>query len=570
MEVGLKQPENEGVNLLVKNKVDFIIYIKCYPMSCQAKDMHSNPCRNKGPFCKFHLYMKEYTPEMIEGCKLCKGCKKMKYMEMESCNECMILGAEKRKKAKANIILCVKDGCKFKKSENKYCGKHQMYKFMDETAELGLKTCFNVIRGCRSQMAIDDNSRCKECLGKEREKDHKKRHVEHVKTETEQQCSTCCKMYPLDAFKGPRGENKTCSVCREANKRADEKRDMERVRELSCKNSVKPERKEVKARWRDKNADKELSYCLNARAKKINEDTEKYLKDKAEQAKKWRLENPEKVKLINEKKINSMDSQYEVYKRCANEKQLDFEITIDEYKSIVQLPCHYCGIVQEKGFNGMDRLDSSKGYVVDNVVSCCEMCNYMKKCLSPNVFIKIAEHIYSYSKKTGPLYPEMFQNTKVVRYSSSKISAISRNITFDVTKECFDKIKQECCYLCGKKNSETHQNGIDRVDSSIGYIESNIQSCCGTCNIMKSNYSLDSFLKKCSLIAMHHKPVEETNQLIAIVKGNKLSIEEKTERERIKKQKQRDTIKEKYGDEEYKKMNAKKMAEQRKKKKELK
>ena len=536
-------------------------------MSCLAKDVHGNLCRNKGPFCKYHDYMKEYTPEMIEGCKLCKGCKKMKYMEMESCTECRALGAEKRKKAKEAIVLCAKEGCKFKKRENKYCGKHQMYKFMDETAELGLKTCFNVIRGCRSQMAMDDNSSCKECLEKDREKDHKKRHVEPAKTETENECTRCRKMYPLDAFKGPHGKTKTCMVCREANKKADEKRDAERTKELARTNSMKPERQEVKKLWREANYEKVAKYWMDARTRLIEADLEGYLKREAEKAKQWRLANPEKVKLINEKKINSMDSQYEVYKRCANDKQLDFEITIDEYKSIVQLPCHYCTIIQEKGFNGMDRLDSGKGYVVDNVVSCCEMCNYMKKCLSPDVFVKIAQHIDSYSKKTGQLYPEVFQNTKSVKYSLSKLSAISRNIPFDVSKEYFDTKKQECCYLCGKQNNETHQNGIDRVDSSIGYVESNMQSCCGTCNYMKNNYSLESFLEKCGLISTNHKPNEPMNQVIAIVKGNKLSVEEKRERERIKKQKQRDVLKEKYGDEEYKKMNAKKMADQRKKNK---
>jgi hypothetical protein len=537
-------------------------------MSCQSKDMHGNPCRNKGPFCKYHEYMKEYTPEIIEGCKLCKGCKKMKYMEMESCTECSTLGSEKRKKAKEAIILCAKDGCKFKKRENKYCGKHQMYKFMDETAELGLKKCFNVIRGCRSQIAMDDNSSCKECLRKDREDDHKKRHVEHVKTETEKQCSTCCKLYPLDAFKGNVRETKTCSVCRETNKRADEKRDSERVRELNRKNTAKPERKEVRRLWREANYEKVSKYWMDARARLIEADLEGYLKTQAERAKRWRDANPEKVELINEKKINSMDAQYGVYKRCANDKQLVFEIEIEQYKSIVKLPCHYCAIIQEKGFNGIDRLDSEKGYIVDNVVSCCQMCNYMKKCLSPDVFVKISQHIDSYSKKAGPFYPEVFQNTKSVKYSLSKLSAISRNILFDVSKEYFDTKKQACCYLCGKQNSEIHQNGIDRVDSSIGYIESNIQSCCGTCNIMKSNYSLDSFLEKCSLIATRHKSNELTDQIIAIVKGNKLSTEEKRERERIKKQKQRDAMKEKYGDEEYKKMNAKKMAEQRKKSKE--
>jgi hypothetical protein len=515
-------------------------------MSCQAKDVHGNPCRNKGSFCKYHEYMKEYTPEMIEGCKLCKGCKKMKYMETESCTECRILGAEKRKKTKASIILCAKEGCKFKKSENKYCGKHQMYKFMDETAELGLKTCFNVIRGCRSQMAIDDNSSCKECLRKEREKDHKKRHVEHVKTETEQQCSTCSKMYPLVVFKGPRGENKTCSVCREANKRADEKRDIEHTKELARKNAAKPERKEVKRVWREENYEKVATYWMKARSRLIEADLESYLKREALRMKKWRDANPEKVQASNKERNENIDYHYSNYKRTAELKQLSFELDKETFIQLVKTPCHYCSIIQEKGFNGLDRTDSNDGYIMGNCVPCCEMCNYMKRCLSPNVFVKIAEHIDSYSKKTYLFYPEVFQNTKSVKYSLSKLSAISRNIPFDVTKECFDSKKQECCYLCGKKNSETHQNGIDRVNSSIGYIESNMQSCCGTCNYMKNNYSLETFLEKCSLISTNHNPNEPMNQIIAIVKGNKLSKSEKKEIGVIKKEEKKKNLKERY------------------------
>lgn len=483
---------------------------------------------------------------MLEASTLCKGCKKMKFKEMETCTECRDLGSVKRKKAKAEVVLCAKEGCKFKKSENKYCGKHQLCQFIDETEALGLKPCYNAKRGCRTQMPMDGKSSCSLCLGKEREKDHKDRNVEPDKTEAEKQCTSCRKMHPLEAFKGSVGETKQCTACREANKRADEKREKEHVNELSRKNSAKPERKAVKKLWRDNNADKMLSYCLKSRAKKIKEDAEKYLKHEAEQAKKWRLANPEKVQATNQKKINSMDSQYGVYKSSAITKQLNFEITLDEYKSIVRLPCHYCGIVQEKGFNGMDRMDSTLGYVMGNCVSCCQMCNYMKKCMSPDVFVKMAQHIDSYSKKTDTFYPEIFKDTKLVKYSLSKLSALIRNIPFDVSKEIFDAKKQECCYLCGKENSETHKNGIDRVDSSIGYVESNMQSCCGNCNIMKSNYTLESFLEKCTLVAMNHKPNVPMNQVVAIVKGNKLSKSEKKEIHDTKKEVKMQQLKERY------------------------
>jgi hypothetical protein len=151
-------------------------------------------------------------------------------------------------------------------------------------------------------------------------------------------------------------------------------------------------------------------------------------------------------------------------------------------------------------------------------------------------------------------------------YSKSKLNSISRNILFDISKEQFDEKRKECCYLCGKQNSETHKNGIDRVDSLTGYIQTNIQSCCESCNYMKNNYILESFLDKCLLITIHHKPTDDIIQLNYIVQGNKLSVEEKRERERIRKQKQREELRKKYGDEEYKKIHAKKIADQRNKK----
>ena len=524
-------------------------------MSCQAKDVHGNPCRNKGPFCNFHIYMKEYTPEMVAGCTLCKGCKKMKYKEIESCDECLALGAKKRKKAKAEVVLCAKEGCKFKKSDdNKYCGKHQLYQFIDETTALGLKPCYNAIRNCRTQMPMDGKSSCSVCLAKARDKDRKNRIVEPAKTETEKQCTGCHKMHPLEAFNGLVGETKQCTVCREVNKRADEKRDKEHVKELSRKNSAKPERKAVKKLWRDKNADKMLSYCLNSRAKKIKEDAEKYLKHQAEQAKKYRIENPEKVKAINQKKINSMDSQYGVYKSSAITKQLNFEITLDEYKSIVILPCHYCGIVQEKGFNGLDRMDSSVGYITGNCVSCCQMCNYMKVSLSASIFVERAEHIATFHKKIDGLYcPHACKDIMSVNYATCKFSANSRKINFDLTKEAFYEKRKECCYLCGKENSETHQNGLDRIDSAIGYIETNLQSCCGSCNYMKNNYSLESFLEKCTLIALNHKPVDESIEMNHIVAQNKLSKSEKKEIHDAKKEVKIQQLKERYSKEEIEK-----------------
>ncbi len=61
----------------------------------------------------------------------------------------------------------------------------------------------------------------------------------------------------------------------------------------------------------------------------------------------------------------------------------------DEFFKLSQQDCHYCGEApsqikrgcsQEHDFvyNGLDRIDSTKDYVIDNVVPCCRRCNIAK------------------------------------------------------------------------------------------------------------------------------------------------------------------------------------------------
>lgn len=536
-------------------------------MSCIARDIHGNSCRNNGPLCEYHIYMKDYTPDMITNSTVCIGCKKMKYLIHTTCEECRT-----HDKPNPQIVLCAKQDCTFKKSKmNKYCGKHQLYLFIDETTQLGLKCCTNVVRGCRSQIRVTAYNKCEPCLKLDREKDHNKRKGTIVKTETEKQCSVCCKVQPIELFQGKLGETKTCLSCREANKRADEKREKEHVRELANQNAMKPERKLVKRAWNEANYEKVASYWLESRSRLIESNLEGFLKRNAEQAKHWRDTNPEKVKIINQQRNENIDYHFVNYKRTANTKQLEFTLTKGDFMEMVILPCYYCGIVQPKGFNGIDRLLSTDGYTLNNVVSCCEMCNMMKKCSSPSVFVNRATHISVYNKRTeGQIYPECFIDINNVNYNKYKCCAEDKKLEFLITKNYFDEKIKEQCYLCGKFPSQTHKNGLDRVDSSIGYIETNLQSCCGNCNYMKTNYPLNLFLDKCELISKYYlsryRVIEPIQELKQIVKGNKLTLEEKKEKNRIRRQKQRDALRKKYGDEEYKKLHAKQIAEQRMKK----
>jgi hypothetical protein len=264
------------------------------------------------------------------------------------------------------------------------------------------------------------------------------------------------------------------------------------------------------------------------------------------------------VKVINQIKINNIELQYGVYMTNSKNRGLYFTITKDDFTTIVKSPCYYCGIIQEKGFNGIDRLDSSSSYDIDNCVSCCEMCNMMKGCLGPNVFIHRIEHILTYLKIVeGSLYSSEFSDVSGSTYSKYKYSANKKEIEFKIDQDLFYNKIKEPCYLCGKCQSEKHQNGIDRFDNSKGYTEENIRACCGNCNYLKRDNTYDNLIVKLKLI-YHHQQVEpirenKNKQTKNIVTGNKLSVSELQLIRENRKNEQKVKLREKYSNEETRK-----------------
>ena len=546
-------------------------------MKCQTKDRKSKPCRNFAiiHYCKIHSYMEEYTDEMKAKVKLCSTCLLWSFMgEYDTCESCRIRGAEAREKAKETVVLCVKEGCKYKQSDNKYCGKHQADLFLEQTQEAGLKHCSNYLRGCRTQNEVTYKfSRCSTCLEKDRVKDKEKRKEklkEAVTTDEGKTCTTCSKFFLFDMFKGQVGDTLTCLDCRNANKRADEKRDKDHVNELARENAAKPERIAVKKEWKENNYDKVATYWVESRARLIEANIEVYLKKKAENSKNWRLANPEKVKIINKESSENINYHYKNYRLSAESRRLEFPFTKEEFILIVSLPCYYCGIIQPKGFNGIDRLDSTIGYNEDNCKSCCEMCNMMKGTTGHNVFIQRVEHILSYLKIVdGSLFPVAFANFKGSTYAHYIRGANNRGYEFTIDKEYFITETNKPCYLCGKKPDDLHKNGLDRFDNDKGYTEDNVKSCCGNCNFIKRDYIYKDFIDKCKLIYENNKDKDvqdiTNEEKYKMVKGNKKSKEEIQECIKIRKEKHREELLKRCSDEEYKKLRVKEIVENRNK-----
>ena len=118
----------------------------------------------------------------------------------------------------------------------------------------------------------------------------------------------------------------------------------------------------------------------------------------------------------------ALNQKYATYKTVALKKGLDFTLTKNEFFEIIKDDCNYCGgkpkvwspyidtngniFDRYKGkvdeqymqstsvfVNGIDRIDSSKGYIKSNVVACCSKCNIMKNVYSEKEFLNHVEQI---------------------------------------------------------------------------------------------------------------------------------------------------------------------------------
>jgi hypothetical protein len=88
----------------------------------------------------------------------------------------------------------------------------------------------------------------------------------------------------------------------------------------------------------------------------------------------------------NQEVISKRDRQYKLdpknrFKKCitySKRRGLEWNITLELYLKLCELPCFYCERVTENSGYGLDRLDNSKGYFIENDVPCCRDCNVIK------------------------------------------------------------------------------------------------------------------------------------------------------------------------------------------------
>jgi len=121
-------------------------------------------------------------------------------------------------------------------------------------------------------------------------------------------------------------------------------------------------------------------YCsLHYNKKRYEENRQEIL----EAAKKYRRENPEKVKKLRMESGRKMPARYSRAKCDAKCKKKEWNISFEIYEKLIDLGCYYCrdelGCLKEEIGIGLDRRDNSiRDYNIKNVVPCCGPCNRIR------------------------------------------------------------------------------------------------------------------------------------------------------------------------------------------------
>lgn len=114
---------------------------------------------------------------------------------------------------------------------------------------------------------------------------------------------------------------------------------------------------------------------------------------------------------IDETYYNYYKQRVESNNNKNSRKYKEWDLTLEDFTKLVHSDCLYCGkkpskdnmwnksgkrktILEEPEFNGIDRVDSNKGYIIENCVPCCTICNHMKNDLTTKEFFNHISILY--------------------------------------------------------------------------------------------------------------------------------------------------------------------------------
>jgi len=153
-------------------------------------------------------------------------------------------------------------------------------------------------------------------------------------------------------------------------------------------------------------------------------------------------------------------------------------------------PCFFCGVHIRDEIIGIDRMDSSKGYSVDNCSGCCEKCNRMKMALDVQTFLEQCIQRAS----NGTVQTTRWRPTTSSSFAQCKKRAHAANLDFNLSESYFNKCRNMPCHYCHRDRTKNNlASGLDRIDNGKGYIIGNVVPCCTDCNYARRTLTITDF-----------------------------------------------------------------------------
>lgn len=115
----------------------------------------------------------------------------------------------------------------------------------------------------------------------------------------------------------------------------------------------------------------------------------------------------------SQRRLSSIERVFNLHVRDrAKKDNIELTLNVDEFSNLITQNCYYCDespkdyeVYKNKyakseiiKFNGIDRIDSNKGYIVNNCVTCCWKCNSMKSNRTINEFIEHIKKIFNFQR----------------------------------------------------------------------------------------------------------------------------------------------------------------------------
>lgn len=111
---------------------------------------------------------------------------------------------------------------------------------------------------------------------------------------------------------------------------------------------------------------------------------------------------------------SALNSLFNTYLSAAKRRKYPFLLTKGEFKALVSQNCYYCNSIPRPSCfnkkangillaNGVDRVDNSSGYSMDNCVPCCKNCNIAKATMSQKDFFAWIRDLFSELTKNSKL-----------------------------------------------------------------------------------------------------------------------------------------------------------------------